>query len=165
MALVIEDGSLVAGANSYAAIETIDAYHAAHGNAAWTGEDTAKEAAILRAMLYIESLPWHGVKSTRDQALEWPRAYIVDHNGYGIDSNVIPPQVVQALAEAALRELVSAGTTLADAARDDVLTSLDVAGAVKLAWASSAPTKTDYPIIKAILRGLIAPAGGMRMVR
>ena len=165
MSLIIEDGSRVTGANSYADVSTVDAYHAARGNAAWTGDDTAKEAAILRAMTYIETLPWHGVKATQTQPLEWPRAYMEDRNGYAINADVVPAQVIHAVAEAALREIVTAGATMPDSARDDVLTSLEVAGAVKLSWASGAPIRPDYPIIKALLKGLIAPSGGVEMIR
>lgn len=165
MALTVEDGSVVAGANSYASILTINDYHSLRSNTTWTGTDAAKEAAILRAMTYIESLYWHGVRANRIQPLEWPRGYVVDRDGYAIDSDVVPSQVVHALAEASLREIVSSGATMADESRDDVLTSLEVAGAVKMAWSSGAPTKTEYPIIKAILRGLISQSGGVRLVR
>lgn len=165
MPLIVEDGSRVAGANTYADVATVDAYHAERGNADWTGEDATKEAAILRAMTYIEGLSWRGVKATQAQLLEWPRGYMEDRNGYAINSDVVPTVVVHALCEAALRELVAAGATMPDASRDDVLNSMEIAGAIKMAWSQSAPTRTDFPIIKTLLKGLIAPSGGARLVR
>ena len=164
MSLIVEDGSRVAGANTYASVATIDAYHSDRGNTTWTGEDATKEAAILRAMTYIDGLCWRGIKATQSQTLEWPRGYMEDRNGYSINSDVVPTVVVQALCEAALRELVDAGATMPDASRDDVLNSMEIVGAVKMAWSAAAPTRTDFPIIKTLLKGLIAPSGGARLM-
>lgn len=166
MALVIEIGTgLDPTANAYADAATVSAYHFARGNTAWTGIDAVKEAAILRAMTYIESLPWHGYKTAHANPLEWPRSCMEDRSGYAIASNVVPQAVVNALCEAALRELETAGSTMADTGRDDSMTKLEVAGAVKLEWGAAAPTVTDFRVVKALLKGLIAPSGGVRLVR
>lgn len=166
MALVIETGTgLDPTANSYTSAATVTAYHEARGNAAWTGTDAVKESAILRAMTYIESLPWHGYKTAHTNPLEWPRSCTEDRNGYAIASNVVPQAVVNALCEAALRELETAGSTMADAGRDDAMTRLEIAGAVKLEWGAAAPTVTDFRVVRALLKGLIAPSGGVRLVR
>lgn len=46
------------------------------------------------------------------QALAWPRAYVVDDDGYGVESDIVPSKIKDATAEAALRAL--AGTLMAD---------------------------------------------------
>lgn len=166
MPIVVETGTgLDPTANSYASAATVSAYHLARGNAAWTGTDAVKEDAILRAMTYIESLPWNGYKTAATNPLEWPRAWMEDRSGYAIASNVVPQAVVNALCEAALRELEAAGSTMADTGRDDAMTKLEVAGAVKLEWDAAAPNVTDFRVVKALLKGLIAPSGGVRLVR
>ena len=38
MALIVEDGSGVAGADSYLSVADADGHHADRGNAGWTGE-------------------------------------------------------------------------------------------------------------------------------
>lgn len=165
MTLIVEDGSRVPGATSYADIATVDAYHAARCNADWTGTDAVKEAAILRAMDYLYGLPWRGQKASEAQALDWPRSWIEDKDGYAVSAYAVPAQVVHALCEVALRELQSPGSTMPDLGRDDMLNSLEVAGAVKMTWATGAPTRTDITVIKTILRGLIRSSGGTRLVR
>lgn len=163
MALIIEDGTRKPDAQSYADVATVDAYCAARGYSDWTGTNAIKEAAILRAMVYIDGLCWRGLKASEDQALEWPRGWVEDKNGYAVSAYVVPSQVVHALCEAALRELQSAGWTLPDMGRDDMLNSMEISGAVKLSWSASAPNRTDITIVKTILRGLIKPSGGARL--
>ena len=49
MALVVENGTGVTGADSYVDLTYLDAYHAAHGNAAWDEYlEEDKEAAARR---------------------------------------------------------------------------------------------------------------------
>jgi hypothetical protein len=103
----------------YGTVAAADAYHAARANAAWTGEDVAKQAALLRASVYIDgryrkllaSGVWQslfpGVKTEgRGQAREWPRTGAEDYEGHAIPSDQVPVEVEQATYEAALRELV-----------------------------------------------------------
>ena len=115
MALVIENGTGVAGADSYASIEYLDAYHAARGNTQW--EDflvDEKEAAARRAMMYIETFRFKGQRVLVSQACAFPRIGIVTQDGLEWPSDTIPSAVKQAQAEGALREIVSPGTLLPD---------------------------------------------------
>lgn len=107
--LVLEDGSGVAGANTYALTATIDAYHSNLGNSDWTGTDDEKSTANLRAMRHLESLDYNGTKDEQTNPLEWPRSGAYDRNGFLIDNDVIPQGVINALCEAALIELTSPG--------------------------------------------------------
>lgn len=168
MTLIIEDGSVVTGANSYASIATVTTYCASMGYTAWAGTsitDALREAAILRAMNYMEALPWNGVKTARDNPLSWPRYSMYDREGYAIDTDDVPQVVVNALCEAAYRELQTAGILQPDDTRDGMLTSISVAGAVSLEWANGAPRRTNFRIITDMLKGLIAPEGGIQLVR
>lgn len=164
MSLIVEDGSRVTGANTYADVATVDAYHLERGNATWTGTDAAKEAAILRAMTFLDSMNWHGYAANAGQSLEWPRTCMEDRNGRAIDSNVIPAPVVHALAELALRELASPGATLPDGGLSDGISGIEVAGAVKMQFAAKADARPDYRIVRALLKGLIHPAGSVRLM-
>lgn len=164
MTLVIEDGIGKADAQAYADAATVTAYHAARANAAWTGTDAAKEAAILRAMVFLDAMNWHGYAANAGQALQWPRACMEDRNGRAIASNVIPSPVVHALAELALRELASPGATLPDGGLSDGISGLEVAGAVKLQFAAKADARPDYRMVRALLKGLIHPAGSVRLM-
>ncbi|WP_346399925.1 DnaT-like ssDNA-binding protein [Pseudomonas syringae] len=111
----------------YGNVADADAYHAARANTAWTGEDMAKQAALIRASAYIdgkfqaqnscgrwESL-FSGVKTGgRAQALQWPRTGATDTEGHEIPAEEIPIEVVQATYEAALREIALPGSLSPD---------------------------------------------------
>lgn len=86
-------------------------YHADHGNAAWAAStDELRTAALARTSVYIDGqylALFPGMKTNgRLQALQWPRAGAIDQNGYGILSEEIPVEIINATYEGALRELV-----------------------------------------------------------
>ena len=90
MALVIEDGTIVSGANSYVA--TIEARsYAASRSLSLPADDAALEALLLNALDYLESKRqlYQGSKVSETQALQWPRTDVfVD--GIYIAATVIP---------------------------------------------------------------------------
>lgn len=115
MALTVEDGTGVLGADSYASVESADAYHLARGNTAWTGTTSDKEIALRRATAAIDQLHganWIGQRIDIDQSLDWPRTLAYDARGYLIDG--LPTELVKATCEAALRELTARGSLTAD---------------------------------------------------
>jgi hypothetical protein len=111
----------------YGTVAAADAYHAARANTAWAGDDVAKQAALIRASVYIDgryrkllaSGVWQslfpGVKTEgRGQAREWPRTGAFDYEGNSIPADQVPIEVEQATYEAALRELVEPGSLSPD---------------------------------------------------
>ncbi len=97
MAIVVENGSIVSGANSYVTTTELVAYATARGITLVADE----EELLHKAMDYIESLSYKGIKKTRDQALQWPRAYVVI-DGYVFNSDAIPQQLKNGEMEAAI---------------------------------------------------------------
>lgn len=58
MALTVEDGTGVAGADTFATVAQCEAWSMAFWNTAFTGDTAAKEAALRRAFAFMRSLPW-----------------------------------------------------------------------------------------------------------
>lgn len=90
--IVVEDGSLVSGANSY--VTTAEITQFAENTGQSTGLPTAEsELAVLayKAMQKIEAYRgrFKGIKRDDDQALQWPR-YNVYIDQYIFDSDEIP---------------------------------------------------------------------------
>lgn len=112
--LTIEDGSIVPGADSYAARADVAAYAARYG-ATWGGAELAEEQAILRAMAFVEGVRFAGAPVSSAQPLSWPRAYAPAPNGGYYDSGAIPATLIRAVAEAAILELATPGALLAPA--------------------------------------------------
>ncbi|MBR0693665.1 DnaT-like ssDNA-binding protein [Bradyrhizobium lablabi] len=115
----------MATANSYATVDTANAYHTTRGNMAWLTTDGDPTSALIRATQYIEGKyrgRWPGLPikyrlgglSDSQQALSWPRYGAVDNNGFAILPNTVPIEVVYATCEAALRELLSPGSLQPD---------------------------------------------------
>ena len=106
MAFTVEDGTIVAGANSYATLAFADAYFLERAVAGWAGADDVKQAALVRATDYIEqrfSERFIGAAVEDTQSLSWPR---VDAGDYA--ENEIPVKLQRATCEYALRALTAA---------------------------------------------------------
>jgi hypothetical protein len=109
MALVVEDGTGIADANSYIEAAWADTYHADRGNTAWaSAQATAKEQALIKATDYIETRFGDRFKGFPEfidtpQGLSFPRLKLYDRYGQVITG--IPDNLKKATAEYALRAL------------------------------------------------------------
>lgn len=91
MAIIVEDGSGVANANSYNSEAELTAFATDRGITLTADEDVL----LIKAMDYIESLNYIGYRTSTTQALSFPRTCIVI-DGVCIDSDEIPPQLKKA---------------------------------------------------------------------
>jgi len=167
MALITTPGDLTA--NSYASLAEAAAYHAARGNTTWTGADALKEAALIRATQWLDGRygdQWPGVRRyLRAQALDWPRADAYDRDGTYVDLETIPPEVVQATCEAALRELVAPGSLSPDVTPGTAKVLTEVKG-IKWTPLRAAASANDMTLtITAVDRALAPLIGGAGRVQ
>ena len=110
MALMVEDGTGLSDADAYVSLEFVDAYHTKRGNTVWTAivDDAIREACIVRASDYVDKrfgVDFRGIKSSSQQALQWPRIDAFDNSGYTLNG-VVPTLLQKAVAEYALRALI-----------------------------------------------------------
>lgn len=91
MALVIESGGVVTGADSFATAAELVTYAENFGKTIPV-EVPAQEALLRRAALQMDAMPWKGRAVNRDQALAWPRAE-VKRQGWVVRLDEIPPQI------------------------------------------------------------------------
>lgn len=117
MTIIVEDGTGLADAESYASVAETDTYMSARGTTVWaTLTTTEKEQALRRAMDYLLQKyrsKWKGARKSLTQALDWPRVGVfIDEDAdtafaswkqNQIPSNVIPLEVKNACMELALR--------------------------------------------------------------
>lgn len=182
MAIIVEDGTIVAGANAYATLTALDTYHEDRGNSAWVdAADEDKEAAMLRATAGLESKyrdRWVGYKSNHNDAnapqfLAWPRKNdaeqttaggftaatmdpIVDNDGIEIAVDSIPALLVQAYKEVCLIELAQPFVSI-ELSRDDMLKYQRV-DVIEQEWLRNAPAVVQFPHIDALLSTLASTA-------
>lgn len=172
MALIVEDGTGRADAESFASVAEADIYHAARGQGdAWDGADD-KEVALRLATDYLEQAfrgRWLSFRVTSTQRLSWPRAWVTMPDapyGYGswaafIPNNVVPPEVKQACMELALRAV--SGALAPDLARTAVVEKV---GPIEVQYSRSAPAFVQYRAVELLLMPFLTNAGAsVKLVR
>jgi len=113
MALIVEDGTGLADAESYNSLEEIAEYATNHGLTFAISPAEAAEAAARRATTWLDGTyrgRYSGTRlNGRDQALQWPREDATDAEDEDIATDEVPAEIKAAHAEAAIRELASPG--------------------------------------------------------
>ena len=166
MALIVETGSIVAGAESYISTADATAYHSARGNAAWAALATLQqEIALRRATDYMGAAygsRWAGCSVSSAQALDWPRFEVYQPDGYTCyPSTTVPELVRRACAELALRFAVSG-----DLAPDIKPQAVSVkVGSIEKVYSQTASQKVRYRAVDDLLAPVLGRAGGMILVR
>lgn len=167
MTLIVETGAGIATADALASLDFVDAYHTARGNTAWTGTDDAKEQAIRRASTFVsEAVRWRGYRSFgRLQAFDWPRSGVTDDEGFGVNGDEVPGEVLRAVAEAALREIATPGSLTPDYTPSERLASATV-GPISVSYDLSRTDPGAARPVLLILQDILAPLilGGGTMV-
>ncbi len=103
--MIVEDGTNVTDADSYVSVSYADDYHSNRGNTAWTGTDTVKEQALIKATDYVQQRyngKWQSTPTYTNQSLDWPR-----FNVKNVDSNEIPNRLKQAVCILALESFTT----------------------------------------------------------
>lgn len=163
MAIVKEDGSIVASANSYITRAEAIAYAAARG--VTLADSTATDALLIKACDYLESFRnrYKGERATDTQVLAWPRAGAVIE-GYQWDSDEIPRQVISA--QCALVVEINAG---ADPFNPEAVvgpvTEKTVPGAVTVRYASATASKVSKDAASNAIIALLLNRSGLLVVR
>lgn len=171
MALIVEDGTGLADAESHASVADIEAYLEARGITAFSAIATEeeKEQHARKATDYLEQMygsSFKGSRAVEGQALSFPRTDVYLH-GSLLGSDVVPTIIVAATAE--LAERSRAGVLLPDVTADSgtvVETSSKVGPieeTIKYAEATSLK-RPHFPAVQLMLRPLLKSGGG-RAVR
>lgn len=166
MAFTPEDGTGLAGANSFVDVAYADAYFTLHGNAAWAGTDAEKQAWLVQATRYITTA--FGSRLTcytllnADQALPFPTV-----------ETEMPAAVQEATCEYAVRAKVAPlmPDPVVDATGFSVVTTKKKVGPIEkefsIAGGSSQPALyRSYPYPDSLMRSLLClGTGGTRVIR
>ena len=170
MALIIEDGSVVTGAQSYASVADLTNRMAglSGGPVVPNTFTTAQlENLLLQAMEYLETESFQGGKTKPNtQALQWPRWGIVVREKYLLP-NQIPPELIQAQCALAIEaiNLDLLPTTTPSGVRGEVLQE-SVSGAVSVTYARMPVQRTlnRYSRYRNLI-DLLTKQGGNRVMR
>lgn len=179
MPIIVELGSIVAGAESYVTVAEYVEYHAKRGITI-TGADVELEADLRKGWVYLDGnyrQRFKGIKTSQSiQNTEWPRigCVLVDDFlswemgqglGYGgplcIPSNIIPQRIKDAQCELSYRSrsgpLAVDGETNITRKKVDVLETEFMAGTVR--------GQKQYQIVDQLLSDLVRPVGSATALR
>lgn len=165
MALIIEDGSGIAGANSYIDTATARSYATERGLTLPVA-DSDVEALLIKSMDYIEAfrMEFQGLKTLPDNPLQWPRTGAT-LDGYPLAADSIPQVVKEAQAQLAVdaqtMDLMPTGT-----GREVVMEKVDV---IQVQYAESGNTNPQpiFTKAEALLKPLFKSGlfGSLRSMR
>ena len=148
--IIVENGTVVAGANSYVSEAGLLDYAASRG----VTLSGATDVLIIKAMDYIESLSFIGDKHREAQPLQWPRDEVyIDR--YYIERETIPKELKNGVYTAALA---------IDAELDPLriverATKREKVDVIEVEYMDSAAAETIVRTISAALYKILRPGG------
>lgn len=158
MAFVVEDGTGLAGAESFVSVTDADTYLANRGYTTWAAKTTGeREIALRKATDFMEQQyrsRWDGWRVSATQFLSWPRyevrlkdlMYGYNRWVYLLGYNVVPQLVKNACAELAYRTLTTA--LVIDVGR---LKSRVQVGPISVTYADNATPQKVYTAVEDML--------------
>lgn len=155
MTLVVEDGTGLANAESYASVAEFKTYHANIGNDVALITDTTIEQLLRRATQYMVAVyrqRWQGRRTLSTQALDFPR-YDVVVDGYSVLSNIVPLEVKNACCELALK--ANDGALMVDVGQTVIREKVDV---IEVEYDKFSPVQTRYSQIDNLLYPFLSSA-------
>lgn len=137
MALVIEDGTIVADANSYASAADLTTYAGLRGVTLPT-TDAEKEALLIKAMDYLARYrgKWKGERVAEAQELDFPRTGVYVDNLL-LPSDEIPRELFYAQLSLAVASISADLLPTADANQKGPVIEETVHGAITVKYANS----------------------------
>ncbi|AXQ70201.1 hypothetical protein PF627_gp16 [Salmonella virus VSiP] len=148
MALVVEDGSIVAEADSYLSLEDARALAAKYGYVL-PADDTEAEAALRNGAMYVglQEPAMCGRRVSAEQSLSFPRNGISLY-GFPVANNTIPEQVKLAQLIASVE--YGSGVDVRASSDGRVTTMERVEGAVTVQYANNGNTGATITITAAM---------------
>lgn len=163
MALIVEDGSIVANADSYISLADaksfLENYYSEYDDeaAAFLGYGTTRQEIILRRACYDLDRKyrkrWKGFKRVQTQALDWPRVDVADEDDYDVPEDSIPRRLQRAQVEIAKR-LANEVAIFEDRDRGGRIQSEKV-DVISVSYFANAPSETLFEGLDAVLKGLL----------
>ena len=159
MALVVEDGTGVEGANSYLTVAELRAFAGDRGLTLPT--DSEVEKLLVKATDYLELKSYIGDRASDNQGLSWPRTQ--DTNPYWQYTNIIPTKLKTAQSLLAF-EAMNGELSQATRPNEYVQTKIDVLY-IKYAKDDDRSAGLRYRAVDDLLASLVTTTRPFQTVR
>jgi hypothetical protein len=173
MSIIVEDGTVVANANSYVSVATANAYFANRNNLVWANLDPTDQQApfLISAVDYMQQMyrmRWYGWRVQVAQVLDWPRLWVQQFDApgnygpapYYFAPNVVPQEVQTAQMMLAVR--IANGDLSPDVSREDMANLVKV-GSLQVEYNPNSPVSTIFRAVDNLLSPLLINAGSSMM--
>ena len=150
MAIIVEDGTIVTGANSYVSEAELTAYATARGVTLTGGT----EQLLIQSMDYIEAQNYQGTKYTQGQPLQWPRSGVYI-DGYYVDTSTIPAELKAA--EMATAVAIDGGNNPLNVI--DPAVKREKVDVIEVEYQDGAMSSSYDPKIQSMLKKLLSGSG------
>lgn len=160
MALVVETGSIVAGAEAYASVAAYKAYSDLYGVSYSAYTDAQIETYLRQATRYLQQSfrqRWKGVRVSSAQVLDFPRYGIIVDQYYAVASTTVPVDVVNA--NIILAQKVAAGTDLFPDATQKA--SQETIGPITVKYEQGSSQRAQFDAVEALLAPYLSSLGGV----
>lgn len=142
MALTVEGGTGLSGADSYGSLADFETWAESRNRDASAYSDEEKEGALRDGFQYINTARrYKAVTLTADQAGEFPRDGLVDWNGRAVTG--VPTRVIHANFELAWAKLTSGADLFQDQERGGRVASESV-GPISVSYFADAPSGKTF---------------------
>lgn len=159
MALVVEDGTGVEGANSYLTVAELRAFAGDRGLTLPT--DSEVEKLLVKATDYLELKSYIGDRASDNQGLSWPRTQTA--NPYWQYNNIIPTKLKTAQSLLAV-EAMNGDLTQATRPNEYIQTKIDVLY-IKYAKDDDRSAGLRYRAVDDLLASLVTTSRPFQTVR
>lgn len=171
MALVVEDGTGLTNSDAYVSVADCSTYFTnRQGSTTWSASTAdPQEAAIRNATAYLNrryATLWRGRRVEETQAMAWPRAFITDHDGFAVESDSVPQEVIDACCELAVMALSE--DLLPDLTETGIISEESVSvGSVRSTtkYEGGKSQIKRYRKVETLLRGLLKVSGTIEIER
>jgi hypothetical protein len=163
--LIVEDGTMPDGANTYAPLQTIAAYLTPRGAEEWLAlsEDEQDRIAVLTTD-YLNGLPWKGFPAESGRVMAWPQTRQRFADGKPVQVNIVPVQVVNAQCELCAYAAAGQFNPKAPVDRSTGAVTSEKVDVIAVSYATpetnaySGPT--GFPSIDGLLKPFLKDGGG-----
>lgn len=137
MALIVENGSGISGADSYGTRAGFIA-HVANYYGGTIADEDASDVPMRAAFAYLNGLKWKGSRSFgRSQHGAWPRSDMADCDGNDIGSAEIPSELILAQYDLAWAEKQSPGLLSPSGSIRDAMISSEKVDVIEVSYDTS----------------------------
>ena len=124
-----------------------------------SGAATALEVRLRKATARLDHEAWKGTRVGETQALDWPRAYVEDDDGFTVDSDIVPTRVKNATIILASKDTATLTVDVSPGQGGTIKSESKGLGPLRKTVtydnASAAGSQTVFVEVAALIRGLV----------